>query len=230
MNEWADHAPFAQLSYKIASTTGSAPLSLMLGRRLNDFEQCGRANKTKGELQLALWRKRIKELNDAARPAVKERILEKKGKMASSFNKKRRMLTSDASPSGAIVMMVDKTRASKWDPICEGTFTVPRKNRGGAYMLRGKGGEVLKRSAPGDQLKMVKRSGDAAVIEAPSFKIKEITSHRHDDEKKLECYVAWKDASLLPGWEPVANFDDIDVIRQCWKKIRPTRGKSKKSQ
>ena len=71
-------------------------------------------------------------------------------------------------------MMLDKTRESKWDPVYEGPFVVVRKNRGGAYVLRDRLGETLKRTVPADQLKLIKRKGDEAVIEVPSFEVKEI--------------------------------------------------------
>ena len=37
---------------------------------------------------------------------------------------------------------------------------------------------VLKRTVPADQLKLVRKEGDDAVVEDPSHKVKEITNHR----------------------------------------------------
>ena len=117
-------------------------------------------------------------------------------------------------------MMVDKTKESKWDPAYEGPFTAVRKNRGGACILRDRLGETLKRAAPPDQLKMVKREQDEAVAQVPSFEIEKAANHRYDASKKLEHFVVWKNPSLIPGWEPVANFDDVNVTKQCWKTAR----------
>ena len=148
--------------------------------------------------------------------------------MVANFAARNRIIAEDAFPPGAIVMMLDKTKESKWDPTYEGTFTVVRRNRGGAYVLRDHLGELLKRTVPADQLKLVKRMADETVIEVSSHEIKEIKKHRYNEKKKPEYFVVWKDPSLIPSWEPVDNFDDIDVIRKYWNKVRPTRKKSKK--
>ncbi len=72
---------------------------------------------------------------------------------------KNRITSDDAFPPGAIVMMLDVTRESKWKPKYEGTFVVVRKNRGGAYVLRDHLGEILKRAVPPDQLKTRQTQG-----------------------------------------------------------------------
>ena len=231
MHEWADYVPFVNLAYnaKISATTGSTPFSLMYGRRLNKFEKYGPSTKKEG-LSLILWKKRLTELRETIYPAVNERVAKKKGKVAQDFQKRRNILDDKRFPNGAQVMMLDKTRESKWDPLYEGVFTVVRRNRGGAYVLKDRLGELLKRTVPADQLKLVKRQGNDTVIEASSHEIKEITNHRYNEKNKPEYYVVWKDKALTPGWEPVENFDDIDVIKQYWKRIRPTRSrKSKKA-
>lgn len=150
MNEWADYVPYVQLAYnaKVSSVTASTPFSLMFGRRLNDFEKYGRSNTKEkdSDLKLVLWKRRLEELGDVVYPAVKKRILDKKDQMIQAFGKKHRSIAEDAFPPGAMVMMIDKTRKSKWDPLYEGAFTVVRRNRGGAYVLKDKLGEILKRS------------------------------------------------------------------------------------
>ena len=230
MHEWPDFVPYVQLAYnaKISTTTGSTPFSLMFGRRLNEFQKYGRST-TETDMSMVLWKNHQQRVRDVVYPAVKSRVLEKKGAMVENFARKNRMLKEDAFPKGAVVMMIDKTKESKWDPLYEGPFTVIRQNRGGAYILKDKLGETLKRTVPADQLKLVKRHGDDAFIESPTFEVATITNHRYDDKKRFEYYVEWKDKNIEPSWEPVANFHDIDVIKQYWKKVRPTRKKKKGS-
>jgi len=59
---------------------------------------------------------------------------------------------------GMSVMMYDAIRKSKWDPVLEGPFTIVRKNKSGAYILRECLGETLKRTVPPDQLKAIRRN------------------------------------------------------------------------
>lgn len=42
-------------------------------------------------------------------------------------------------------------------------------------------------------------------------------------------YVAWKSKEILPSWDPVAYLDDIDCIKQYWRKIHPPPAKGKES-
>ena len=122
-------------------------------------------------------------------------------------------------------MMVDKRKESKWDPTYEGVFAIVRRNRGGAYVLKDRLGELLKRAVPADQLKLVHRRGEDAAIRLPSYEIQEISDHRYGRNRRPEYFVVWKDKNLQPGWEPVENFDDINVIKKYWKRVRPTRRK-----
>ncbi len=91
--------------------------------------------------------------------------------------------------------MRDMTRESKWDPVYEGPFTVVRKNRGGAYVLKDKLGK-LKRTVPADHLKLVVRQGEKAAIEDPTYEIKEIADHRQNKNGKMSYYVIWKDPNV----------------------------------
>ena len=229
MHEWPDYVPFAQLSYnaKISTTTGSTPFSLMFGRRLNDFEEYG-SSRVGTDMRVKLWRKRQDEITNVVYPAVKERVLKKKEKMVRDFAKRHRILKTDTLPKGSVVMMIDKTQESKWDPKYEGPFVVVRKNRGGAYVLKDRLRETLKRTVPVDQLKLISRHEDDAVIQVPSFEVKKVTNHRYNAKKKLEYYVEWKDPKLIPGWEPVENFDDVNIIKQYWKQVRPQRKRKPK--
>ncbi len=223
MHDWADFVPYTQLAYnsKISSVTGCTPFSLMFGRRLNDFRPYGKS--TSSGMSLQLWQEHQKKVSSIVYPAVNERILQAKGKSSLQFDNKHRILHNNAFPQGSLVMMLDSTRESKWDPVFEGPFVVVRRNRGGAYVLKDQLGETLKRTVPADKLKLVQRKGNNAVIEAPSYRIKNITDHRTASNKKMEYFVVWADKNIESSWEPVENFDDVNVIKKYWAMRRPTR-------
>jgi len=230
MYSWPQYIPFVQLSCnaKTSTLTGATPFALMFGRGLNSFEKYGRSSKKSGD-ELILWRKRQEHLIDAVYPAVNARVAKKKESMIESFVRAKNIISDDKFLPGSSVMMLDVTRESKWDPVYEGPFTVVRRNKGGAYILKDRLGEVLKRTVPPDQLKLVIRDGDVAAIEETSFKIDKITKHRTTKGGKFEYFVEWKDKSIESGWEPVSNFDDIHCIKKYWKTVRPTRSKGSKN-
>lgn len=149
--------------------------------------------------------------------------------MAAYFARSKNIVSNDKFLPGVSVMMIDVTRESKWDPVYEGPFTVVRKNKGGAYILKDRLGEVLKRTVPPDQLKLVVRNGNDPAVEETSYRVDKITKHRTTKAGKFEYYVEWKDKAVEPGWEPVSNFDDINCIKKYWKSVRPTRSKGSKS-
>lgn len=217
MHTWPDYVPFIQLSCnaKTSTITGSTPFALMFGRRLNQFMKYGNA--------LIQWRTRQAILNDEIYPGISSKVGKQKKKMAEKWTQTRKIVSDDHFISGATVMMLDSTRKSTWNPIFEGPFTIIRKNKGGAYILREKVDEVLTRYIPPDQLKLVMRSGDKTVIEPTSYKIDKITKHRTTRQGKFEYWVTWKDKSIGPGWEPVENFDDVNCIKKYWKTVRLTR-------
>lgn len=226
MHQWTDFIPYVQLAYncKIAALTGSTPFSLMFGRSVNDFEKYGRTRtQARSEMSMELWKTRQQRLSEVIYPAVNEHVLTKKSKMQSDFIRTKNIISEDKFPCGAQVMMVDKTRESKWDPVYEGPFTVVRMNRGNAYILRDALGE-LKRTVPADQLKLVSREGSEAVVEdAETHEVKAIKDHRAEKNGKSSYFVEWKNKNVKPSWVRVEDFDDIQVIRKYWKSVRPTR-------
>ncbi len=218
MADWPAYLPFVQLAYnaKVSATTGSTPFSLMLGRTLNDFDIYKRMPKKKN-VDLAVWKVRQEELTRTIYPTIGDRVRKEKEKAVDSFLAKSKIIGDDYFPAGALVMMRDVTRESKWDPVYEGTFTVVRRNRGGAYLLRDKAQELLKRTVPADQLKLVTRHADQPSFENPSLKVHEILDDRVTDENGVEYLVKWKSKDVEDSWEPVENFDDIAVFKKYWR-------------
>ncbi len=109
----------------------------------------------------------------------------------------------------------------------EGPFKILRRRRRGAYVLKDRLGERLKRSVPPDQLRLATRHGDDPVVETNTYQVKEITMHRSNG-KNMEYYVIWKDETIEPSWTPAQNFDDMDVIKSYCNKTRPTGRKTLK--
>lgn len=52
------------------------------------------------------------------------------------FSRTKNLISEDKFFPASTIMMLDFTRASKWDPVSEGPFTFERKNKGGAYILQ----------------------------------------------------------------------------------------------
>ena len=120
-------------------------------------------------------------------------------------------------------MMVDIAKGPEGDQNFKAPLIVARKSRDGACILRERHSETLKRAAPPDQLQLVQCEEREAVIEAPSFEVEKATDHRCDANKKFERSVVWKDPSLITGWKPVANFDEVNAIKPRWKTARLQR-------
>ena len=123
---------------------------------------------------------------------------------------------------GDEVMVLDKTRKSKWDPAYEGSYTVIRKTRGGSYILKDKEEKELKTRFPPSLLKKIIKS--ISNTDEQSYEIKQITNHRKV-ENGYEYLVHWKIASLDPKWLPETQFDNNISIRKYWKSLKK---KSKK--
>lgn len=227
MHQWVEFIPYVQLAYNanVSATTGSTPFALMFGRSLNEFKKYGKS--VSSELNIELWKVKQSQIVDSVYPAITERVQKKKGRTAEQYIRNKNIISPDTFPPGASVMMYDKTRESKWDAKYEGPFTVIRRNRGGAYVLKDRLGETLKRTVPSDQLKLVIRKGlETGVEDDNSLLIKKILSHR-TVRNGYEYLIEWANKDVESSWEPVENFDDVAVIKKYWTSIRPTRKKKK---
>ena len=60
---------------------------------------------------------------------------------------------------GDKVMVIDHTRANKWDPVYEGPFEVKEVHSGGTYTLKDLVGNTLETRKTADMLKLMASAG-----------------------------------------------------------------------
>jgi hypothetical protein len=134
------------------------------------------------------------------------------------LNKHRRLLLPSAFPSGSTVMIIDPTRENKFEPKYIGPYSIVRRSRGGAYVLKDAAGDLLDRHVPADQMKLIAKAKRRVDIDRPIYEVKEIINHR-GSPGSYEYLVHWKgyDNDEDRTWEPESSFFDHSVIQSYWK-------------
>ena len=219
---WSLYVPFAQLSFnnKVASLTGSTPFSLMFGRSMNEIRDYTKINVHDGEptlVDIENWKTHMTKVQSLIFPAILERTKNSKDKMMARLNKQRRLLTNHGKdfPTGAIVMLKDPLKSTKWEPKYVGPFVVVRRTRAGTYQLKDGTGAFLERMCPPDQLKLVSSTPRQQDLETQEFQVEYIISHRGDPGSYI--YETKFKNFAIPEWIPAANFNDTHVINNYWK-------------
>lgn len=219
-NHWPLFVSFAQLSFnnKISSLTGSSPFTLMFGRTLNDLKDY--SNDPPTMISLDDWEQHQQKIVSLIYPAIADRIKSGKDKIMKSLNKHRRLLLPSSLPAGSTVMIIDPHRQNKFEPKYIGPYTIVRRSRGGAYVLKDPTGDLLDRKVPPDQIKLVSKSRRHIDDDRPIYTVERILSHRGSPDN-YEYLVHWKDFSDDANtWEPGSSFLDHSVIKQYWQSIR----------
>ena len=226
-DRWELLLPITQLSLNLKNLqrTGSKPFELFLARPFYMFEDWTeiKEGNVDGFLQSRL--KELEELRDVIWPAIKSQNSEHKAKNQAYHDSTHRIV-SDLQP-GTIVMAIDTTRESKWDPIYEGPYEVVRKTHGGSYILRDQTGEELKRRYAISMLKVIDVPSGGESLHAKddgkqSYVVKEIIKHREDKAgKAYEYLVRWEGyGSKDDSWVHESDFDGMAIIKKYWKKLR----------
>jgi len=184
---WDDWIPLVQLSLNeaIGMRTKSAAFSLMHNRKFNGFIDFSEVQ-TMDEIETAMDKRQTawNEFREIVLPGIRERTSQVKAGQEKRLNSERKQIES--LQPGAMVMAIDHTRASKWDPVYEGPFRVVKQHEGGAYSLADITGEILPRRRTIDMLKPI---GDIS-MEIPSggedSKAEETISDVHGNEREHE--------------------------------------------
>jgi transposase InsO family protein len=227
INHWPLFVPFAQSTFnqKITSLTHSAPFSLMFGRTFNEFRDYSGASETMSTMGINDWKAHQEKILSVVYPSISHRIHALKEKMLVSVNKRRRLLNENSIPTGAIVMLIDPKylndpgKKPKWEPKYIGPYTVVRRARNGAYVLKDATGDLLDRHIPADQLKLVKRHIRLHQENTNVFEVGNILNHR-GTPGAYEYLVQWKgyDDSEA-SWVLQEDFQDTDCITKYWKSL-----------
>ena len=220
---WPLFVPFAQLSFnnKITSLTGSSPFSLMFGRPFNDIgdytvQDIGNYSIDGIDSHnMNTWKTHQERIISLIYPAITDRIIAYKEKMIKTLDKHRKQLLIKGLPAGASVMMVDPIRKNKFEPKYIGPYTIIRRARNGAYVLRDATGDILDRHVPVDQLKVLSKHQRT---NNNIFEVKSIINHR-GMVGAYEYETKWKGYTDTT-WEPQSNFLDDGVIKKYWSTIK----------
>jgi hypothetical protein len=137
--------------------------------------------------------------------------------MVQRLDKQRRLLTTNAFPVGAVVMLRDPLRQSKFEPKYVGPYSIVRRTRNGNYQLRDETGVDLERHIPPDQLKLVSKKPREQDVQSSVYEVEKLLGHR-GEPGKYEYHVKWKGYRAIT-WEPAESFRDTALITDYWKSI-----------
>ena len=222
-NHWPMFVSFAQITFnnKISSLTGSSPFALMFGRNLNELKDY---SDEKGvSVSLDDWKTHQEKIASLIYPAVSERIKSGKDKLIKALDENRRLLSPSAFPAGSTVMLIDPRRLNKFEPKYIGPYTIIRRAKNGAYVLKDSTGDILDRHVPADQLKMITKGKRNVDIVSPAYEINKIINHRGEPGRYeyLVDWVGYSDADR--SWEPQSCFLDTKCIEQYWRELSHCR-------
>jgi len=214
---WPLFVPFAQLAFnsKISSLTLSSPFSLMFARDPNPL--CDYTGDEPTMVNLDDWKQYQRKLLSIIYPAISDRIVSVKMRQSESSDSNRHVVSPSAIPSGSTVMVKDPVRRNKFEPAYIGPYTVVRRSRGGAYVLKDAAGDLLDRHVPIDQLKLIARRQRRIDKDRPIYEVDSILDYR-GEPGSYQYLVHWKDFPDSDNtWEPASSFLDNSVIESYWK-------------
>ena len=215
---WPLFVPFAQYAYnsKVSSLTASSPFALMFGREPNAL--CDYTGVEPEQVNLDDWNQYQRKIISVIYPAMSDRIMSLKLRQSDQINRLHRLISPQSFPAGATVMMKDPVRQNKFEPTYIGPYTVIRRSRGGAYVLKDATGDLLDRHVPADQMKLIARRRRPIDTDKPLYEVQSIQDHR-GSPGSYEYFVHWKGFDLPTDntWEPAVSFLDHRIIESYWR-------------
>ena len=216
---WPLFVPFAQFSYnaKISSLTASSPFALMFAREPNALRDYT-AGDSPEKVNLEDWSQYQRKVLSVIYPAMSDRIMSLKQRQSAEIDRMHRLISPHSFPSGATVMIKDPVRQNKFEPTYVGPYTIIRRSRGGAYVLKDATGDLLDRHVPADQMKLIARRRRRIDTDKPVHEVQSIVDHR-GSPGFYEYRVHWTgyDQPSDITWEPADSFLDHHVIESYWR-------------
>jgi hypothetical protein len=217
--KWPAWVPFVQLVVNdaITTTTASAPFALMFGRKFCGFEaHCQTVVSDVDGMERHMAKQEW--ISKYVYPTVGELSGLKKDKCKEYRNRTRKQLAP--LQVGQYVMAVDPTRASKWDAVYEGPYTVVGRDDRGAYVLQDLRKVIVGRHFTIEQLKVVRPGEDVDPLSTqPVLVVKRVLKHR-EVPGGLEYLVEWEDSRYENSWENAFQFIDVGCLSKYWKQLR----------
>ncbi|EIE83266.1 hypothetical protein RO3G_07971 [Rhizopus delemar RA 99-880] len=136
------------------------------------------------------------------------------------FNDSHRLV--DYAP-GSHVMVRIPNKSGQLAPVYEGPYTVVRKNKGNAYILRDETGVLMPRAYTSIELKLISNEEvielDDEGNEIINFEIEVVINHR-GPPKNREYLVRWKNySSERDEWLSADKFNDPNTLRNYSKNL-----------
>ncbi|KAG1427599.1 hypothetical protein G6F58_000971 [Rhizopus delemar] len=210
-NNWDLYLPSIQLAMnnRIPKQLNYMPFSLM-------FAQV----KDKPPVSHEEFMKRIDYMTDTVFPVIENKTKAQIEFEQANFNGSHRLV--DYAP-GSHVMVRIPNKSGQLAPAYEGPYTVVRKNKGNAYILRDETGVLMPRAYTSVELKLISNEEvielDDEGNEIINFEIEAVINHR-GPPKNREYLVRWKNySSEWDEWLSADKFNDPNTLRNYWKNL-----------
>lgn len=189
----------------------------MFGRRLNTFKNYSgtKSDPMKEEEMI----EKAKLLVDVVYP-ISSKAADYNDKLKEYFSSRKRVMEHEF-PIGSKVMLKNLNRTKKSSEVYVGPYEIVKCDDNGSYTLKDVTGELYPNKVTP---KLLKRIKEDEIEDDASYEVEKIINHRGAGEKR-EYLVRWKGCSSdHDSWEPVSNFDTLEVI----EKYNAAKNSSKK--
>ena len=229
---WPYHIPFVQYAYnaKVHTLTGSTPFALMLNRAPNrpiDYSLTAQ-----GEIaDLPAWRKHQQEVLDVVFPAIAQKTREVKGKERNQQDKRRKVII-DGLAEGTEVELMDpkylhqnKHNRPKTAAPMYGPYYIVKRVHNGGYKVKDELGQVLERTVPLDQMKVLNSPDQIASVrrqpaqQAQAWVVEKILGHKFEGNT-IFYHTKWAGYPLSQAtWVADHDFVETDILDRYWRAL-----------
>ena len=215
---WPKYLGWIVMSYNSRqhSTTGFSPFELLVGKRMNNFE-----NFSEIELDWSIsagLEKRSREIRtlvEETLPKAKSNIDKHQEAQKKSQNKQH-TIQEEILDIGTKVYVTIPGMHDKLHPKYRGPFTIVSTTPFGNYILENVMQERMKDSFPLQRLKVVP---DVHLDDESLVRFDKILDHRKKGAN-FEYLVKWHGKGIADSWEPPENFLEQDTIPNYWKNLK----------